>query len=250
MTTRKRLQASQAQNRSVGPAVDRRSVAPVELEPHAGLGDPRPIRPRPAGPERRLRCVGPPGGSCARSRVRIPSPARRRSWTTSARTLPPERSTSSSIFAQERVDQHRPPDPGMRVAPVSRARHSRHGLGIAAGELGRGVGAAGEVEGLEDLHDLPVRLLHGPSGRVTALGVGTPQGHPAGDRDGRDWTVAWRSAVRPPGVQLSVSEEVRVRLRGICALSAVSSPAESAKTGVKEPSLTLVDPPLSDQRAV
>jgi len=58
------------------------------------------------------------------------------------------------------------------------------------------------------------RLLNGPSGSGDALGVGTPQGLPTGGiaRLGLDW--ARRSAVRRGGDQLSVSEEVRVRLRG------------------------------------
>ncbi len=54
-----------------------------------------------------------------------------------------------------------------------------------------------------------------PPVRVASLGVGTPQGSPSrGIATGWTWTATWRSAVRPPGDQLSVSEEVRVRLRG------------------------------------
>ena len=59
------------------------------------------------------------------------------------------------------------------------------------------------------------RLLHGPSGAGDGLGVGTPQGSPTGGmRRAGTGLRGWRSAVRPREIELSVSEEVRVRLRG------------------------------------
>ena len=115
------------------------------------------------------------GYGCSGSR------ARRRSWTMSARTLPPERSTSSSILSRYRSDEHRPADRGVRIAPgVTGPDVAGDGLGVAGGEVGCRVGAAGEIERFEDLHDLPVRLLHGPSGSGDVLGVGTPHGSPTG----------------------------------------------------------------------
>src|SRR5450759_1868722 len=79
------------------------------------------------------------------------------------------------------IDEHRPVDRSVRVAADVTGPHiADDGLGIAGGKVGRRVGAAGEVERFEDLHDLPVRLLHGPSGAGGCLGVGTPQGSPTG----------------------------------------------------------------------
>jgi hypothetical protein len=79
------------------------------------------------------------------------------------------------------VDLHRPADPSVRVVPgVAELDVAGDGLGVAAGQVGRGMGTAGEVEGLEDVHDLPVRLLHGPSGFGRRLGCRTTRGSPTG----------------------------------------------------------------------
>jgi hypothetical protein len=62
------------------------------------------------------------------------------------------------------VDLHRALVAVGRVRTRVADRHvSGHGLGVTARELRGGVRAAGEVEGFEDVHDLPVRLRHGPS---------------------------------------------------------------------------------------
>jgi hypothetical protein len=100
------------------------------------------------------------------------------------------------------IEEHRSADPCAWVGAEGTGPHvAGDGLGIAAGQLGRRVGAAGEIERFEDLHDLPVRLLHGPSGSGAVLGVGTPQGSPSrGDRAGGTGSL-W-------GDQLSTEREI------------------------------------------
>ena len=53
-----------------------------------------------------------------------------------------------------------------------------------------------------------------PPVRVATLVLEHRKGRPPGGSLGWNWTATWRSAVRRSGDQLSVSEEVRVRLRG------------------------------------
>ena len=199
MTTRNRLQASQAQNRSVGrPSIT--GPLPQSNWSHmpGSVIHGRYVRRRPA----RYAVLA---SRTARRVVRsVPSKPRAasRSWTMSARTLPAERSTSSSIFGRYGSIFIGRRDPGGRVvAPVTPVDVAGDRLRIAGGEVGRRMGAAGEIERFEDLHDLPVRLLHGPSGSGDDLGVGTPQGSPSrGDRDGRDWMAR--------GDQLSADREI------------------------------------------
>ena len=181
------------------PAIDHRSAAPVELEPHAGLGDPRTVRPPAAGP---VRGLGQPDGPAGRP-LRAVEAERSQPLVDDVGPDPPGRALDELLDLRAvRVDLHRPPDPGGRVvAPVTPVDVAGDGLRIAGGEVGRRMGAAGEIECFEDLHDLPVRLLHGPSGSGDDLGVGTPQGSPGrGDRDGRDWMAR--------GDQLSADREI------------------------------------------
>src|SRR5450759_3353900 len=53
-----------------------------------------------------------------------------------------------------------------------------------------------------------------PPVRVATWVLEHRKGRPPGGSPDWTWTTTWRSAVRPPGDQLSVSEEVRVRLHG------------------------------------
>ncbi len=70
-------------------------------------------------------------------------------------------------LVQERIDQPRPAaGPFHRPAPIPRLHIAAHRLRIDLGQLRRRMRAAGRVVRLENLHDLPVRLLHGPSGPV------------------------------------------------------------------------------------
>ena len=135
------------------------------------------------------------------------------------------------------VDEHRPVDGGVLVAPdVTGENVAGDGLRIAGGKAGRRIGAAGEIERFEDLHDLPVRLLHDPSGPGGCLRVGTPQGSPVrGDRD--VWTGRRR------GDQLSADMEVccpparksvsAYREVGVSVVSAVAGIAPSDRRDVR-----------------
>ena len=115
-----------------------------------------------ARPATRPSSPRPPAGSCAP----IPSNpiAVSRSCTPSARIFPPLRSTSSSTLPAN-SSPPRPPRGHGRVGPASRcATYRSTVLRIGAGQLRRRVRAAGQVKRLQNLHDLPARLGHGPSG--------------------------------------------------------------------------------------
>ena len=89
--------------------------------------------------------------------------------------------------------------------------------------------APGQVERLQDIHDLPVILLHGPS---TGLGSNSTPERTRGGAPDTD-----RHAARPrtaQGDQLSANREMRCPPTGrlTCPLSAVARPA-----------LGYVDPP-------
>ena len=186
-------------------------------EPHAGLGDPGPVRPHPARPERRLRAPDRPAGRALARGIRGEGVEDAQALVHDVRPDPATRALHELLdLVAVPVDEHRPAHPGVGVgALVSGGDVASHGLGIAAGELGCGMGAAGEVERFEDLHDLPVRLLHDPSGTGDGRCVSEHRkGRPPGGSQGWTGLRLRRSAVRPPGDQQSVSEEVPVRLRG------------------------------------
>ena len=78
------------------------------------------------------------------------------------------------------------------------------GLRLDAGQLGRRVGAGGQVESFENLHDLPVMFGHWSSGGARVR-TGTSRTKPfrgATMVDGADlWCPpAWRSRVRQAGI--------------------------------------------------
>lgn len=189
-----------------GPAVDVGALGPVELEPHAGLRGPGPIGAPSAGAPGGLGGAdGPAGGALVTLEAQ------------GAEALVDDVGADAAQGALHelldlvpvRVDHHGPSVPHGRVAPgVADDDVPGDGLGVAAGETGRRVRGVGEVERLEDLHDLPVRLRHGPSRCGWCLGLEDQErGPPEGPRDGG-------VRVRRRGGLVSVSAESHVRLRG------------------------------------
>jgi hypothetical protein len=76
-------------------------------------------------------------------------------------------------LGQERIDAAGTAGAGKRVgAGIADGDIGGHGLGVAADQLRRGPGAAGQVEGFENLHDLPGRLGQ-RSLRVGGFSAGT-----------------------------------------------------------------------------
>ena len=143
------------------------------------------------------------------------SRAPRRSCTMSARTLPPERSTSSSILSRYRSTSIGRRTGACGSAPVSRARTYRATVlgsqaARSAAEWGQRVRSKASRISMISLSD----FCTVPPVRAMAWVSEHRKGRPPGDRRAGHWTRATRCAVRRAGDQLSVSEEVRVRLRG------------------------------------
>ncbi len=198
------------------PPANARPLAPVELQPHARLGDPRPVGAPPAGL---------PGGL---GRVHRP-PGRTRRAAVAHRGQLVVRDISADLgfrrlhpfldLLQERVDQLRPGRPLMRVeSQIPQFNIPFHGLGISTGQLRGRPDRPGQVVCLKDLHDLPVRLGHGTSsvGLRNAANISKPvrrglpergrrSGHPRpstrnfrGHQPGLNWppirSLPWPSA--------------------------------------------------------
>ncbi len=119
-----------------GPPADRRALTPVPLGPHPRLDDPRPIHPPAAPPIVAPSPERPPDGPCGPNRSN--PRATNLSNTTSARILPSERSTHSSILGKdESISFGRSAiAPGTGNSPASRmATQSLDGVMGTAGQL-------------------------------------------------------------------------------------------------------------------
>ena len=158
-----------AGRRSAGPRPS--PTAATSPAPGSTAGKSAGARPaRPPSPRR------PPAASCAPTRR---SPSR------PACGAPHPRgscrccgSTSSSTLARNASIDRGPPLSRQRICPRLAQRHiPRHGLAVSPGQLRRRMGAAGQVKCLENLHDLPARLGHGPSGTMGEKQ--TPRTHPS-----------------------------------------------------------------------
>lgn len=134
----------------------------------------------------------------------------------------------------EWVDNLRPPDrTGDRTTGVPHPCVSPHGLGIDPRQHSRRMRTFGGVQGLEDFHDFPVRLLQRPSGRSasmprstepTAGGIVCSEPTRMGPRTGR-------SVVRGEGSDLSAYRDL--------GLSALSRWVHPARAGSSAPGATL-----------
>ena len=145
-----------------------RPPAPVELQPHAWLGDPRPVRAPMPGPPPRLRL-----GDRPASRALIAVEAEHHQPLMDL--VRPDRALRAVHplldLRQVPVDDPLPPTrPTHRPARIPRRDIRAHRLCVHARQPSRRMGATRGVERLQNLHDLPVRLLHGPSGRWLAGG--------------------------------------------------------------------------------
>ena len=161
------------------PAPDPRPVAPVPLQPHPRLGDPRPgsafagPRAMPASPPRPLAgSTAPTPGSPSRPACGARRPPR---------IFPFDRSTSSSNLVHEPVDQPRPCRLRQRVPAGVPDRHvTGDRLRIAPGQLrsrpGRPVRSNASKISITSLPN----LVTGPSGlrwvRRTTSNPSTPEG--------------------------------------------------------------------------
>ncbi len=150
--------------------------APVELQPQPRLGDPRPIRAPMTGPPRRLRLGHrPPGGALV---AREPH-RRSRSWTMSARTCALRPSTHSST-CQVRIDRSAAAAPAASPAGPGHGATYRRTVFGSTPTARRRVRTAGQIERFQNLHDLPVRLLHSPSGEAARAWSQTSSLNPEG----------------------------------------------------------------------
>ena len=137
-----------------------------------------------------------------------------RSCTTSARTPPSEVSTNSSIFGRNgSISLGRAAGWSNRLPGVSLGDVASHRLGVHPRQRRRRVGAASGVERFQNLHDLPVRLLHSPSGQAARAWLETssvaPEGPLISDRHDRP-RYPWkgRSAVRGEGDEVSAYRDL------------------------------------------
>src|SRR4029077_20958491 len=130
--------------------------APVPLQPHPRLGHPWPVTAAPARLPGFLHLRDrPPSGP-----LRPPAAHRR---DLPVRHIRPDLALApvDELFdlRHERIDQPRPDDPGQRVPARLPGRDiPGNRLRVAPGQLRRRPGRPGEVERLENLHDLPPRL--------------------------------------------------------------------------------------------
>jgi len=153
------------------PGPDRRPVAPVPLQPHPRLGHPRPVTAAPARLPGFLHLRDRPASGPLR-----PPVAHRRDLP--VRHIRPDLALApvDQLFdlRHERIDQPRPDGPGQRIPARLPGRNiPGNRLRVAPGQLRRRPGRPGEVERLENLHDLPARLGHGslrtPMGKANHL---------------------------------------------------------------------------------
>ncbi len=148
-----------------------RAVTPVPLGPHARLDDPRPIHPPPARAGSSPSPGPPPAARCGPSR-RSPS-ATSLSNTTSARILPWDRSTHSSILAKNPSINFGRSTGLARHRPATRHRASRPSprpcdASTPPARRRRGT-TARQIECFQNLHDFLVRLHVAPPGRLVVF---------------------------------------------------------------------------------
>jgi hypothetical protein len=186
-----------------------RALPPIELAPHARLGDPGPVgAPVP----------GPPTGLGLRDRAAggplIPlKPHRDQPLVHHIRPhMPPGTIHPLLNLLRERIDQPLPPTRARdRQPPIPPLHMPAHRLRVTPHQLRGRVRAPGQVIRLKNLHDLPVILLHGPpsSPRVQRQ----PGVHRWGDHPERTdtpparTTPTGRSAVRGTGDAMSAYKE-------------------------------------------
>lgn len=137
-------------------STDTRPFAPVELQPHPRLRNPRPILAPVPGLERRFRL----GHRLPRRAVGTGEPHRDQALMHHIGADPAPGILDEFLdLAQERVDQPSPPGGSERIPTgVTDRDITGDGLLIHTGKLRRRVGAACPVERFQDLHDFPVRL--------------------------------------------------------------------------------------------
>ena len=152
------------------------AVAPVELQPHARLRHPGPVG---------AAVTGPPGGlefrdGAPSGPVRAGKPHRDQAVVGDVGADLAGGAVDQLLeLGQELVDAAGTAGAGKRVgAGVTHGDVGGDGLGVAADQLRGRPGAAGQVEGFEDLHDLPGRLGQ-RSLRVAASRL-APEANPAG----------------------------------------------------------------------
>ena len=195
------------------PAPHQRPVAPVPLQEHSRLRDPGPVAAAVACVPGRLHVRDRP----ARGPLRPPVSHRGDLAVHHvAADLPLGAVDPFLDLLQVRVDRLRPRRLLQRVpARVPDFHVPGDGLRIAAGQLRRRPRRTREVESLENLHDLPVRLGHrslrvewGKANHLKPTHTGgtasitthrDPAGEPAISLDLR-WPQAWNSDDRVPGV--------------------------------------------------
>ncbi len=196
--------------RSAVGAEHDRAGAPVELQPQPRLGDPRPIRPPMPCYIGGLRCCDrAAGGPLITEKPHRDQPLMQHIG--ADRTLGDLHNLLD--LGHEGVDQLRPAHrlidrhPGLALGDVG-----PHRLRVHPRQCCRRMRTPGGVERFENLHDLPVRLLHSPS--VGLLGRGQrPRANPGG-------TSRFGPTRRPTtptekGDQLSAGREVTCPPTGI-----------------------------------
>ena len=139
----------------------------------------------------------------------------------SARTLPSDRSTHSSIFSRNgSISLGRSTGCHHRPAQIPGLRIPAHRLRIRIAQRRRRMRDSRRVERFENFHDLPVRLLHRPL-RASGSGVITAtEPTPGGTTDSGPTR---NGLVRIKGDQLSAGREPTCPSTGIlaCPLSAL-----------------------------
>ena len=156
-----------------------RALAPVPLQPQPRLSDPRPVRPA-VHPARHRAFAAATARRVVRSFPVNPIAASR-SCTMSARTLPSERSTHSSTLPRNGSISF-----GLAPAPspacqIPGQRIPAHRLRIRLAQRRRRMRDASRIKRFENFHDLPVRLLHGPSGPGSGVVITATEPTPGGD---------------------------------------------------------------------
>ena len=195
------------------PAADLRAGAPVELQPQPRLGHPRtehpPVPSPPAALDRRDR---PPGGPL---RPRVAH--RGQLGLGDVRADAPLRALHPLLqLRQPGVDQLLAAGPLVRATPgVPQPHVPRHRVVVATDQLRRGAEAAGQVVGLQDLHDLLAVLHPTPcSARRRRATASQARRLPRSTPGSNTVTNLGRSPGRHRGETTAASGEVHGRHRG------------------------------------
>jgi transposase len=185
-----------------------RALAPVPLNPQPRLSQPGPVRPAVPGP-----VTGPRRSNRApRGPLAAPEPHRHEPLMSDISPYLPLGPVRPFLdLLQELIDQLRP---HRRPAQITGLRVTPHRLGIRAAQRRRRMRDTRHVIRLENFHDLPVRLLHCPSGPRAGMYSQPPTLLPEGPRKQHRHITACpskgRSAVRQPGTIMSVYRDLGV----------------------------------------